>query len=54
MAQTVCVIVSTSDRERLEVIATDRNRLQKHAERARVVLGSVKGVPVQQVAGSMM
>ena len=41
MTQTVCVIVSASDRGRLEAIASDRNRPQKHAERARVVLASL-------------
>src|SRR5580692_13200683 len=50
MAQTVCVIVSASDRARLEAIASDRNRPQKHAERARVVLASTAGDPVQRVA----
>src|SRR5580698_6809203 len=50
MAQRVCVIVSSSDRERLEAIAADRNRPRKHAERARVVLASAAGDPVQRVA----
>ncbi len=50
MAQTVCVIVSASDRKRLEAVATDRNRQRKHVERARVVLASARGKPVQQVA----
>ena len=53
MAQTVCVIVSASDRERLEVINSDRNRPQKHAERARVVLASMAGEPVQRVAARL-
>ena len=53
MAQTVCVIVSASDRERLEAIASDRNRPQKHAERARVVLASMAGEPVQRVAARL-
>jgi transposase len=53
MAQTVCVIVSASDRERLEAIASDRNRRQKHAERARVVLASRAGEPVQRVAARL-
>ncbi len=35
MAQTVCVIVSASDRERLEAVVADRNRLRKHIERLR-------------------
>jgi transposase len=50
MAQTVCVVVSTADRARLEAIASDRNRAQKHVERARVVLASMGGDPVQRVA----
>ena len=50
MAQTVCVIVSTSDRRWLQAIESDRNGLQKHAERARVVLASAQGDPVQRVA----
>jgi transposase len=50
MAQTVCVMVSSLDKARLETIVADRNRLQKHVERARVVLASVQGQPVQRVA----
>ena len=53
MAQTVCVIVSASDKAHLEAIATNRNRLQKHAERARVVLVSMAGDPVQRVAAQL-
>src|SRR5690349_7236923 len=53
MAQTVCVIVSASHRERLEAIASDRNGLQKHAERAWVVLASADGGPVQRVAAAL-
>lgn len=53
MAQTVCVIVSASDRRRLEEIAADRNRPRKHAERARVVLASAAPVTVQQVADAV-
>ena len=52
MAQTACVIVSALDRQRLEAVAADRNRPGKQVERARVVLASVPGVPVQQVAAS--
>ena len=51
MAQTVCVIVSASDRVGLEAIVWDRNQPQKHVERARVVLASAAGDPVQRVAG---
>ena len=50
MAKTVCMILSAFDRERLAAIAADRNRLRKHAERARVVLPSASGNPVQRVA----
>ncbi len=53
MAQTVCVIVSASDKERLEAIVADRNRPQKHVERARVVLASAGGGPVQRVAARL-
>jgi transposase len=53
MAQTVCVIVSASDRERLEAIASDRNRPQKHVQRARLVLASAAGDPVQRVAARL-
>jgi hypothetical protein len=38
MAQTVCVIVSVADRERLQAIIGDRNQPRKHIERARIVL----------------
>ena len=50
MAQTVCVMVNGSEKARLEAIVADRNRLQKHVERARVVLASAQGQPVQRVA----
>ncbi len=50
MAQTVCVLVSTVDKRRLEAIAADRNRQRKHVERAAVILASVGGGPVQQIA----
>jgi transposase len=53
MAQTVCVIVRASDRGQLEAIASDRNRPRKHAERARVVLASVDGDPVQRVTARL-
>jgi len=50
MAQTVCVILSSSDRQMLEAIVADRNRPQKHVERARVVLAAASRDPVQVVA----
>jgi transposase len=53
MAQTVCVIVSASDRARLEAVASDRNRPQKNVERAWVVLVSLAGDPLQRVAARL-
>jgi hypothetical protein len=50
MAQTVCVLVSTPDRERLEAITSDRNRQRKHVELARIFLASSDGGPVQRIA----
>jgi len=50
MGQTVCVILSPSNRKRLEAIGLDRNRQRKHVERACVVLVSAESGPVQQVA----
>ena len=40
MAPTVCPSVSVEDRARLEAIVADRNRVQKHVARARIILGS--------------
>jgi len=53
MAQTVSVIVSTLDREQLEAIVADRNRRQKHAARARIVLASADRATARQVAHSV-
>jgi len=50
MAQTVCVIVSASDRAWLEAIVADRNRQRKHVERAEVVLASIGGGTVKGIA----
>jgi transposase/transposase-like protein len=51
MGQTVCILLSASDRMQLEAIAADRNRQHKHIERARVVLASAEPRrPVEQVA----
>jgi hypothetical protein len=50
MAQTVCPVVSAQDRARLEVIVADRNRAQKHAARARIILGSAERLSVAEVA----
>jgi transposase len=53
IARTVCVIVSASDKALLEAHAVDRNRPQKHAERARAVLASMTGDTVQRVANPL-
>ena len=50
MAQSVCVIVSAVDRERLEAIVADGNQRQKHVERARIVLASADRGPAQRIA----
>src|ERR1700730_16246233 len=52
VAQTVCVIVSAVDRERLEAIVADRNQRQKYVERARILLASADRGPAQRVAQS--
>jgi hypothetical protein len=50
MAQIVCPVVSVEDRARLEAIAADRNRAQKHVARARIILASAERLPVAAVA----
>jgi hypothetical protein len=50
MAHTVCVLLSASDRKRLEAIASDLNRPRKYIERVAVVLAAANRRPVQQVA----
>ena len=50
MAQQVCVVLSTAEREQLMAIAADRNRPRKHIERARIVLASADRGSVQRVA----
>jgi transposase len=50
MAQTVCPLVSAEDRARLGAIAADRNRPQKHAARARIILASAERLDVAEVA----
>jgi transposase len=44
------VIISAAERERLQAIVGDRNRPQKHVERAGIVLASADRGPAQQVA----
>jgi transposase len=50
MAQIVCPLVSAADRARLEAIAADRNRAQKHVARARIILASADRLVVAEVA----
>jgi len=50
MAQTVSVIVSFEDRERLAAVLDDRNRPLKHVQRAQIVLLSADRMPVQEIA----
>jgi len=50
MAQTVCILLGDEDRLRLAAIVGDRNRPQKHAQRARIVLLSADRLPVLAVA----
>ena len=50
MAQTVCVLPPTEDRQRLLAIVADRNRPLKHVQRAHIVLCSADRLPVQEVA----
>jgi transposase len=53
MAQTVSVIVGAEDRARLAAVVGDRNRLQKHVQRARIVLLSAERLPVLGVASEV-
>jgi len=53
MAQQVCVVLSTAEREQLAAIAGDRNRPRKHVERARIVLASADRHSAQRVAQSI-
>ncbi len=50
MAQTVCLLVDAEDRTRLTAIVSDRNRPQKHVQRARIILLSADHPPVLAVA----
>jgi transposase len=50
MAQTVCIVVGDEDRMRLAALVGDRNRPQKHVQRARIVLLSADRLPVLAVA----
>jgi transposase len=50
MAQTVSILLSPADRERLAAVIGDRNRPQKHVQRARIILASVERMSVLEVA----
>jgi hypothetical protein len=50
MAQTVCILLDAEERTRLAAIVGDRNRPQKHVQRARIVLLSADRLPVLSVA----
>ena len=50
MAQTVSIILSDEDRQRLGVIACDRSCSLKHIQRAKIVLHSAERLPVLEVA----
>jgi len=50
MAQTVNPVVSPADRERLVTVVEDRNRPQKHVQRARIILLSAERSSVLEVA----
>jgi hypothetical protein len=53
MAQQVCVVLSTAEREQLAAIAADRNRPRKHVERTRIVPASPDRYPAQRVVQSI-
>ena len=50
MAQTVRVIVSTADRDRLQAIVGERNQPRKDMDRARIILACAEREPTHRVA----
>jgi transposase len=50
MAHSVCPVVSAEDRARLAAVVADRNRPQKHAARARIILASADRLDVAEIA----
>ncbi len=50
MAQTVCILRGAEDRTRLSAIIGDRNRPQKHVQRAKIILLSEERLPALEVA----
>ncbi|MDE3114801.1 MAG: IS630 family transposase [Pseudomonadota bacterium] len=53
MAQTVCVLVSASDRAQLEAVVANRKALHKHVQRAKLILESAGRAPVQRIAAAV-
>ena len=53
MTQTVSVIIGAEDRQRLAAVVGDRNRPQKHVQRARIVLLSAARLSVRTVASQV-
>ena len=50
MAQSICVVLNTAEREQLAAIVADRNRARKHVDRAYIVLASADRHSAQWVA----
>lgn len=50
MAQAVSILLGAEDRERLSAVIGNRNRPQKHIQRATIILLSAEKLPVLQVA----
>jgi hypothetical protein len=50
MAQTVSLILSAEERWQLAAVIGDRNRSQKHVQRARIILHSADRLPILDVA----
>src|SRR5271163_4783349 len=50
MAQTVCILLGDEARKKLAAIVGDRNRPQKHVQRARIILLSADRLAVLAVA----
>jgi transposase len=50
MAQTVSIMLFPEDRARLTAIVGDRNRPQKHVQRAQIILHSAQRQPVAEIA----
>jgi len=53
MARRICVLVSASDRARLEAVVANRRALHKHVQRARLILESAGQAPVQRIAATV-